>query len=153
MIKNYFKVEDRRELLDYYYKDFKKSKIAGLTEHLSEAARTKNDPLIKNLFFQAGQWQSRSIAALYPFVDGKLKQEKGGLKVLCMGSVWLSWDLLKEGFVSVLNQISDIEQLTLIRLKSSIAIGAVYLAFDQIDVKFNKCYTDNYDIFYVYSKN
>ena len=41
----------------------------------------------------------RHIRALSPVISPSLREAEGGLHVVCVGSVWKSWDLLKTGFI------------------------------------------------------
>jgi len=60
-----------------------------------------------------------------------LFSEEAGLKVVCTGSVWKSWDLLREGFVeglsSTSHDASKLNKLTLLSLNKPAAFGAAYL--------------------------
>ena len=41
----------------------------------------------------------KHILALSNHIGQELKEGEGGLNIVCVGSVWKSWDLLKEGFL------------------------------------------------------
>ena len=41
----------------------------------------------------------RHIRALANNVSKDLRDAEGGLNIVCVGSVWKSWDLLKDGFL------------------------------------------------------
>lgn len=82
-----------------------------------------------------------------------LKLAHGGLKVVCVGSVWKSWDYLKSGFIEEIHQSCMIDELTLLRLTTSAALGACYLAADKIDcTTVVKTYSSNSESFYHYKR-
>lgn len=74
--------------------------------------------------------------------------------MVCVGSVWHSWDLLKDGFEKQLKDtaLTKVEKLVLLQTTRSVAIGAVYLAAHAIRFNFPYSYEKNYKIFYEYGK-
>ena len=73
----------------------------------------------------------------------------GGLPVVCIGSVWKSWDLLKPGFLKELSENGDrIEEISLLHLKVPMATGACYLGADVASAKITRNYSDNTSAFY-----
>lgn len=65
-----------------------------------------------------------------------IKLALGGLKIICVGSVWKSWKFMKDGFTNEIEKSKLIDELVLLRLKTSSAIGACYIAANKI-----KCHT------------
>ena len=51
------------------------------------------------LFHEAGRELGKHIFALASHVSKELKEAEGGLNIVCVGSVWKSWELLKQGFL------------------------------------------------------
>lgn len=148
LIKTHFDVETRVDLLDACYANFKKSFFAGLCKRLAQAAE-EGDQLAAEIFRAAGQVLARQAVALLPYVHDDLIQT-GALSVVCVGSVWVSWDLLKDGFLKELDR-SDIPfGLNLKCLTQKMALGAVYLAADAIKFDLPRDYTQNYEIFHYY---
>ena len=83
-----------------------------------------------------------------------LKQEKGGLKVICVGSVWKSWDYLKPGFIEEIHRTGIVDELTLLRLTTSSALGACYIAADKLNCNsMIKTFKSNREKFYHYNRN
>ena len=41
----------------------------------------------------------KHILALSGYIGKDLREGEGGLNIVCVGSVWKSWDLLKDGFL------------------------------------------------------
>ena len=78
---------------------FSKANFAALTRRIAEAA-VRGDALCAWLFEEAGRVLGRHIRALAPAISPTLTSAPGGLRVVCVGSVWKSWDLLKKGFLA-----------------------------------------------------
>lgn len=148
LIKSHFAVETRLDLLTHCYAKFDKPFFAGLCLRLAEAARD-DDQLCVQIFTDAGRALARSVLALLPNVNDELIKS-GELSVVCVGSVWLSWDLLKNGFTKELNSKKINYDLCLKRLTQTMALGAVYLATDLIKFDLPRDYTKNYEVFYCY---
>ena len=107
-IKNYFKIEDLKDLMKIFHENFDKAKIAGFTERLAITANDKNDPgkqkclfILKNLvakicFSSAGS----ELAKLVVSMENTLENgDEVPPEILCQGSVWNSCNLLKESFI------------------------------------------------------
>jgi len=128
---DYFNVGDQKAMLKHLYSEFKKDVIAGMCRELAKCARVNGDPLCCSAFHAAGHFLALHILALLPKADKALFSEDVGLKVVCTGSVWKSWDLLQEGFMEGLHSTSHdagkLNKLTLLSLKKPAAFGAVYL--------------------------
>jgi N-acetylglucosamine kinase len=67
------------------------------------------------------------------------------LPVVCIGSVWKSWDLLKPGFLRELDDSGSgrINEVSLLKLKVPMATGACYLGANLAKAKIAKVYSDN----------
>ena len=61
------------------------------------AAVERGDALCQELFVAAGDVLARHIIAVEPSIAQSLLDGPGGLHVVCVGSVWKSWDLMKKG--------------------------------------------------------
>jgi len=131
IICNYFNVTDQKGMLKHLYSEFRKDFIAGMCYELAKCARDTGDPLCCSAFQAAGRFLALHVLALVPKADEALFSEDAGLKVVCTGSVWKSWDLLEEGFVEGLRTTScgaaKLNKLTLLSLNKPAAFGAVYL--------------------------
>ena len=57
------------------------------------------DELCIWLFREGGRQLGKHIRALSNNVSKELKEAEGGLNIVCVGSVWKSWELLKKGFL------------------------------------------------------
>lgn len=148
LIKAHFDVETRADLLDACYANFKKSFFAGLCKKLAQAAE-EGDALSIEMFRQAGHVLARQAIALLPYVHDDLIQT-GALSVVCVGSVWVSWNLLRDGFLKEMDRANIPYGLNLKRLTQKMALGAVYLAADAIEYDLPRDYTKNYEIFHYY---
>lgn len=150
-IQKHFNIETRYDLLDHCYAKFEKAFFANLCEKLSHLA-SKGDPLAMHLFDDAGRYLAKATGALLPHVSNDLLV-KNNLNIVCVGSVWKSWKLLKDGFSKEIAKSTNKFGLNLITLTQAMAIGAVYLAADAIDFKLPRDYSHNYDIFQYFPPN
>uniref|UniRef100_A0A0A9YC15 N-acetyl-D-glucosamine kinase n=1 Tax=Lygus hesperus TaxID=30085 RepID=A0A0A9YC15_LYGHE len=151
-IQNFFNVKSRAEILPHIYKDFEKNKFSKLCKHLAEIAK-QGDPLCCWIFIQAGKFLAQHLLAIYKGASDELLKNKGGLAVVCVGSVWRSWELLKPGF---LEEISSSpckpKEFSLLTLADdcTAAKGAVYLASRHVNFTMPKDYSSNYSVFHHY---
>ncbi|GBP90190.1 N-acetyl-D-glucosamine kinase [Eumeta japonica] len=120
--KEHFGMDDRPDLLPHCYKHFDKSTFAGLTIKLAELARN-GDALSQDLFEAAGMKLGAHVAALAPRIHPELRP----LRVVCVGSVWRSWELLKPGMLQTLIERKIDIDLDFVRLRVSSAVGAAWL--------------------------
>jgi len=84
-----------------------------------------------------------------------LHKENGGLHVVCVGSVWKSWGLLKKGFMNQLDhhhnsQETIVDEFTLLVLEKTVALGGVYLIAKKLNYNFPYDYEHNYRILFHY---
>lgn len=152
VVKEHFKVESFVDLLDIFYTHFDKAHIAGLCKKIAVGAN-EGDKLCIHIFTEAGSYLAQALSAVIPKAAEELVTQEGGIHILCVGSVWLSWSLLKAGFITYLKKHTDIQKLSLMRIKTTMAIGAAYMAADKYNIDLPRDYTKNYDIFYTYSPN
>ncbi|XP_060239438.1 N-acetyl-D-glucosamine kinase isoform X4 [Meriones unguiculatus] len=153
---NYFQVPDRLGILTHLYRDFDKSKFAGFCRKIAEGAQ-QGDPLCQHIFRKAGEMLGRHIVAVLPKIDPVLFQGKLGLPILCVGSVWKSWELLKEGFLLALTQGRDLQaqnafsSFTLMKLRHSSALGGASLGARHAGHHLPMDYSTNAIAFYSYT--
>ncbi|XP_072433936.1 N-acetyl-D-glucosamine kinase isoform X1 [Chiloscyllium punctatum] len=150
---SYFQVSNRTALLTHLYRTFEKSKIAGFCRKLAEAARA-GDHLSCHIFRRGGQELARHVVAVLPHVHKSLLDGKFGLPIVCVGSVWNSWDLLKNGFLEVLKEVKqrpmakNLCKFSMMKLKCSSAVGAANLGARHIGYDLPMDYANNVDIFF-----
>ncbi|CAH8552648.1 unnamed protein product [Schistosoma intercalatum] len=93
-------------------------------------ART-GDQLAKDVFHDAGVQLAQHVrAALYYYVMDSMSSNQN-LTVVCCGSVFKSWDLIRDGFKDFLKPSEDSKwtgTLELVQLKHSAAYGAARLS-------------------------
>ncbi|XP_063781369.1 N-acetyl-D-glucosamine kinase isoform X2 [Pseudophryne corroboree] len=153
---NYFQVSDRMGILPHLYRTFEKSKIAGFCVKLAEGAN-QGDELCRSVFRSAGDILARHVVAVLPKVDEVLFQGELGLPVLAEGSVWNSWDLLKDGFIEALSKARNsprgpsLSRFSLLKLKRSSAVGGASLGAKHIGHELALSYQDNVNVFYTHS--
>ncbi|KAK2155129.1 hypothetical protein LSH36_248g03060 [Paralvinella palmiformis] len=130
-MEKHFGTSDRMAMLEHLYTKFDKSFFAGLCKEIARGALEEKDPLCIQAFHAAGYALARHVIALSPKIDKKLLDEPGGLHIVCVGSVWKSWELLqpgfKDGMSTGLKQTPIVTQVTLLQLQKSAAYGAAYL--------------------------
>ncbi|KAM5192592.1 N-acetyl-D-glucosamine kinase [Mantella aurantiaca] len=152
----YFQVSNRLGILPHLYRTFEKSRIAGFCVKLAEGAN-QGDALCRSLFRSAGEILAGHVSAVLPKADKVLFQGDLGLLVLAEGSVWNSWDLLKDGFIQVLDKArssqhgNGLRRFSLLRLKQSSAVGGACLGAKNIGEDLPLNYQDNVDVFYTHS--
>ncbi|CAH1997377.1 unnamed protein product [Acanthoscelides obtectus] len=151
LIQQHFEIETQPDLLSHFYSTFDKAAIASLCKKLAVLAKT-GDRLAQAIFHQAGTSLAKGIAAVYKKAAPELTERQGGLHVLCVGSVWNSWDLLLPGFVSYVKEKSSISKLSLMRLTVDPGVGAAYMAADKLGLHIERDYSKNYDVFYSYCR-
>lgn len=150
LIKSHFSVTTRADLLDHCYGKFQKSVFAGLCVRLANASE-QGDELSKFLFREAGCQLAKATLALIPKVCPSLVKT-GDLNIVCVGSVWKSWHLLKEGYLAEMERGSFSFGLKLLRLTELMALGAVYIGVDAKKYKMPREYSNNYEVFHYYQK-
>ncbi|XP_059062978.1 serine protease HTRA2, mitochondrial-like [Achroia grisella] len=119
-VKEHFNINTQDDLLPYAYKNFDKPQFAALTATLSKLAY-QGDALACHLFAEAGSAIAAHIAALAPKSTGKVR-------IVCVGSVWKSWDVLKPGVLKELTHRNLKIELEFVRLRVSSAMGAAWIA-------------------------
>lgn len=151
IIMEHFQIESHLDLLDIFYTNFDKPSISSLCKRIADGGND-GDQLCKNIFEEAGMFLARALSAVIPKASKELTDRDGGIHILCVGSVWLSWHLLQSGFVKYLQNNTNINELSLMRIKTTAAIGAAYMAVDKYNINLRRDYTKNYDIFYTYKR-
>lgn len=148
IIQNHFGIKSRADLLEHVYGKFEKSFFAQICVQLAESAAA-GDPLCRSIFEDAGSYLAKATAALLPRVSKELVQD-GYLHIVCVGSVWNSWSLLRSGFMKELSAKQQPASfgLKLTRLTQHMALGACYLAADSIQFDLPRDYTKNVEVFF-----
>ncbi|XP_063896068.1 serine protease HTRA2, mitochondrial [Helicoverpa armigera] len=143
VIREHFDADTRADLLPHAYKHFDKSMFAGVTSKLSSLAY-KGDELSRHLFSQAGVTLASHVAAL------AVHCETRRIRVVCVGSVWKSWDILKPGFLKQLKHRKVKTELELVTLRVSSAMGAAWLAAKHVGFELPRDDTAFCKVFYTY---
>jgi len=151
LILTHFELKDRFGMLHHLYDNFVKAHFAGLTAKLAAAAAAGDKASIW-LFEEAGRALGKHIVALAPSVNARMFEEAGGLRVVCVGSVWKSWSLLQPGFLEVIQEAEAVRELSLVKLVVGMAAGASYLAAAAAGHQIPKDYSSNVEVFFHYKK-
>lgn len=153
---DYFQIPDRMALLTHFYRSFEKSKIAGFCRVLATVAQD-GDALSRSVFRRAGAELARHVLAVMPEADKELFNGVHGLPIVCVGAVWNSWDLLKDGFLEVMMGAEEQRavgkqqtRFSLMKLKQSSAVGAASLGARHVGYELPMQYADNVAIFYTH---
>jgi N-acetylglucosamine kinase len=135
----------------FYGDGFKKDFIAGFARVLAGVARDTGDAFCCEVFRQAGAHLGSFARTLAPHLRAAgagADPDVHGFTVVCVGSVWKSWDLLRAGFVAAATapfhhlpgvpraalaamsaaQRGRIASFRLVRLTRSSAVGAAWMA-------------------------
>lgn len=149
LIQKHFSIKSRADILEHCYGKFQKAFYSGLCLKLSQGA-VEGDALCVQLFRDAGRQLAKMVHALLPHVSAELIKS-GFLNIVCVGSVWLSWELLKSGFTTELSRHSLAYELRLMKLTQSMGNGAAYLAADSVHIELSRDYSKNYELFFKYT--
>ncbi|XP_047539622.1 serine protease HTRA2, mitochondrial-like [Vanessa atalanta] len=149
VISEHFKAETRADLLPHAYKHFDKSHFAGLTAKLSKLAE-QGDALSQHVFAGAGAALAAHAAALAERAHGARNGTSAALRVVCVGSVWNSWDALRPGLLKQLAARRVKIELELVRLKVSSAMGAAWLAAKHVNYSLPRDDSAFCEVFYTY---
>ena len=123
----YFDMKDMFGILPHLYPpngaNINKQIIATFcVEGVVKGARD-NDKLSLHILASAGNELGKHVKALIPKMDSELLIQPGGLKIICVGSVWKSWNFLKEGFLLGLSPQTDeektLKEFSLLQLTAS----------------------------------
>ncbi|KAG8035472.1 hypothetical protein G9C98_006918 [Cotesia typhae] len=114
-MKTFFHVNSINEMLPHLYSNFDKSKFAMFTKEIV-AGCEKKDPLCETLFTLTGQYLARYVNTLVAKAHNDVKLAPGGIKVICVGSVWKSWNFMEKGFIKEIQEGQLVDELTLLRL-------------------------------------
>ena len=142
VIKDYYQIKDRFDLLVNLYEKWDKSHFSGLCKHIAEAAES-GDKLCQWLFEEAGRHLGEHIVAMEPDMSQELINTKGGLPVVCIGSVWKSWKLMDHGFMHALKKGKKVKEIQLLQLKAPVPLGAAYVGAKEGKVEVKKDYGEN----------
>nr|XP_061816141.1 N-acetyl-D-glucosamine kinase-like isoform X1 [Nerophis lumbriciformis] len=156
-MQEYFQVSNLMGMLPHLYRNFQKSHFAGFCKKLAEGAEA-DDALCRHVFTQAGRVLAKHVRAVLPAAQEPLLTGDLGLPILCVGSVWKSWELLKAGFIQVLDEVASSDEFkgrflgyNLMTLQQSSALGGACLGAQSLGDVLKMDYAANAVIFYNHS--
>ncbi|TSL41004.1 N-acetyl-D-glucosamine kinase [Bagarius yarrelli] len=154
-MEEYFEVSDLMGMLPHLYRNFQKSYFAGFCKKLAEGA-SAGDAFCQYAFTQAGKVLAQHVVAVLPKVHQELFTCDLGLPILCVGSVWLSWELMKDGFTQVLSQAkqsgySHFQKYSLLTLRQSSAVGGAKLGAQNAGATLRLDHSTSASIFFKHS--
>ncbi|XP_065806525.1 N-acetyl-D-glucosamine kinase isoform X2 [Labrus bergylta] len=158
-MEEYFQVTDLMGMLPHLYRNFQKSHFAGFCKKLAEGAEA-GDALCQYVFTQAGRVLAQHVESVLPVAQESLLGGTIGLPILCEGSVWKSWELLRPGFTEVLDQVASSDKFkgrfhgySLLTLRQSSALGGASLGAQSVGSSVTMDYEANANIFYQHTFN
>jgi N-acetylglucosamine kinase len=105
-----------------YGAGFNKSKIAGFTKSLADLARS-GDKLCAKVFELAGSHLGSFARTLAPYLRQPGNPDVFDFTIVCVGSVWKSWDLLSQGFIAsatgTFHHLPNISRADIMKMPSS----------------------------------
>ncbi|CAB3223061.1 unnamed protein product [Arctia plantaginis] len=143
VIREHFDADTRADLLPHTYKHFDKSMFASVTSKLALLAY-QGDALSLNLFKCAGVKLAAHMAAL------AVRSSAKRVRVVCVGSVWNSWDILKPGVLKELARKQVKTEFELVKLRVSSALGAAWLAAKYVNYELPRDDSAFCSVFYTY---
>uniref|UniRef100_A0AC35U6H9 N-acetyl-D-glucosamine kinase n=1 Tax=Rhabditophanes sp. KR3021 TaxID=114890 RepID=A0AC35U6H9_9BILA len=124
---DHFNMNHHVQIIDILYgTNFDKANLASICKEFAE--KGKDDKLIQSLFTEAGQKLAEQLVAISKNADDEMLKN---MPVLIVGSVFSSWDLIKDGFESTLRKNAkrrNYQKFTLYKQDVSPAVGAIRLA-------------------------
>ncbi|XP_016353450.1 N-acetyl-D-glucosamine kinase [Sinocyclocheilus anshuiensis] len=156
-MEEYFQVSDLMGMLPHLYRIFQKSHFAGFCRKLAEGG-SAGDALCQHVFTEAGKALARHIVAVLPRVHQDLFSGELGLPVLCVGSVWRSWELMKSGFTQVLSEAQahgygHFQKYSLLTLRQSSALGGAKMGAQNAGASLPLDYSANINVFFSHTFN
>ncbi|XP_070710763.1 N-acetyl-D-glucosamine kinase [Pempheris klunzingeri] len=158
-MEEYFQVSDLMGMLPHLYRNFQKPHFAGFCKKLAEGAEA-GDALCQYVFTQAGRILAKHVEAVLPSAQAPLLSSDLGLPILCEGSVWKSWELLKPGFTEVLDKVAASDKFkgrfrgySLLILQHSSALGGASLGAQSMGLSIALDYKANTSVFYRHTLN
>lgn len=143
----YFGKRNLQDMLSIFYppakEGFKKDKYALFALNVVKAAQ-EGDGFAKWVMAQIGDRLGRHVAGVFPAVQKTMLAD--GLKLICVGSVWNSWDLFKDSFLQAIAHLPC--KLQLLKLKRPISLGAAVLAAAEARAQPSVDFSENVDVIF-----
>ncbi|XP_034020694.1 N-acetyl-D-glucosamine kinase [Thalassophryne amazonica] len=154
-MKQYFQASSLMDMLPHLYRNFKKSHFAAFCIKLVEGAEA-GDALCQHVFTEAGRVLAKHVeAVLHRAQEEPPLSDNLGLPILCVGSVWKSWELLKPGFTEVMDRVASsliykghFHGYSLLMLHQSSALGSASLGAQSVGEAVSLDYATNANIFF-----
>ncbi|XP_033098859.1 N-acetyl-D-glucosamine kinase-like [Anneissia japonica] len=153
LMQEFYNINSRFAILSHAYTGFDKSKFSGFCKVLAEGAIKEKDPLCCWIFHETGKNLGNHIRGVSSKIDKMLLNKTCGLQVICVGNVWKSWEVLKDGFLEGIKPRSseddvEINKFQLIKLKETAAVGAASLGARKAGHTLTLDYEANYEVFF-----
>ena len=160
---DYFEMTDMFGILPHLYpkdtKPINKLHIAKFCVKGVVKGAEQGDMLSLHMLKNAGIELGKHVKALIPKMDIELFNKPGGVRIICVGSIWKSWIYLKEGFLNGISPQTDeekqLKEFTLVKLKSEAkaSIGAAAWAAKRAHCSVNINYSKMSEEFFKHQFN
>ena len=101
---DFFNLKHKQDMLPHAY-NFDKENYAQFCEKGVVKGAKAGDPFCLEVLQQAGFDLGLHVKALIPKMECGMLEKDKGLKILCVGSVWKSWEFLKDGFLKGIEKV------------------------------------------------
>ncbi|CAG0887856.1 unnamed protein product [Cyprideis torosa] len=146
----FFGINNWKQILPVMYTNFSKSKIASFCKELAELAGT-GEELSRWIFRRAGEQLGRHVAALEPHISTELRDRPGGIPIVCIGRVFVSWNFLQDGFLEVLGcggHAPMFKDFSMHKLRETPSLGAAFLGAKAAKQPFQYDFSKTSDVFF-----
>jgi len=127
---DFFNVHNIQGMYAHLYAGWDKAHFARFAVRIVEAAQ-KGDALSIQLLSDNGRALGRHLAAIVKHASNELLSGDDGMRVICVGSVWRSWSLMRTGFIdgcrpAYADDDRRLRKVTLYTQKQTTAVGYGY---------------------------
>ncbi|XP_065069589.1 N-acetyl-D-glucosamine kinase-like isoform X1 [Rhopilema esculentum] len=133
----YFDLKHKQDLLTHLY-GFNKEQYAKFCGKAVVKGAEMGDALCLHVLEEAGVGLGKHIKALIPKMECGMLEKDKSLKILCVGSVWKSWDFLKNGFLKGISNgaAKPIKDFVLLKYRpcAKASFGATWWAAKKIGI-------------------
>jgi len=141
----YFSITNLDDMLPHLYKNFEKDFFAQFAVHIVTGGEN-GDKLCQHVLDGVAERIARHLIAISDRLAPELKIQ--GVTVVCEGSVWKSWPLLKKSVLSTLG-LALPKGSKFVRLNVSAAHGAAVLGAKEANIALHQDFQANATAFHV----
>lgn len=156
----YFEMSDRDGLLDVFYKDFKKDRVAGFTKVLAGLA-VAGDAFSRSVFARAATHLGAAARTLAPHMrpidSDAATADVHDLSIVAVGSVWKSWPVFADAFIAaatapfVEGAPARVRSLRVVTLTQTSAVGSAWRGAKDVGVDLPIDFASNTHVLHVHT--